>query len=212
MRTAIIKSMTASALVPQFTIESEPCVALLDEQRKRLAALSPVSYSDLFLAACARALRRFPTVNSSLVNDAILEYQEVNIGLAISLPDGLVAPAIRRADQLTVAQIAAERERLSAAARENALSPADMFSTTFTVSNLGSLGVRRFRALVVPPQAAILALGAITPDRTVSLSLSCDHRVLDGAGAAEFLGHLVELIEQPEWLSELSAPNPGGSV
>lgn len=212
MRKAIIKSMTASALVPQFMIESEPSVAALGEQRSRLAGDSPVSYSDVFVATCARALRRFPAVNSSLVDDAILEHQEVNIGLAISLSDGLIAPAIRGADGLTLAEIAAERERLSAAARENALSAEDMFSTTFTVSNLGPFGVRRFRALVVPPQAAILALGAITPDRTLSLSLSCDHRVLDGAGAAEFLGHLVDLIEAPGWLAELSSPSVSSAV
>jgi pyruvate dehydrogenase E2 component (dihydrolipoamide acetyltransferase) len=212
MRKAIIKSMTASALVPQFTIESEPSVAALGECRSRLAGDSRVSYSDLFVATCARALRRFPAVNSSLADDAIVEHQEVNIGLAISLPDGLIAPAIRGADGLTLAEIAAERERLSTAARENALSAEDMFSSTFTVSNLGPFGVRRFRALVVPPQAAILALGAITPDRTLSLSLSCDHRVIDGAGAAEFLGRLVELIEEPGWIAELPSPSAASAI
>lgn len=200
MRRAIVKSMTASALVPQFTIESEPNVEALAERRTELQRADPaISYSDLAVAACARALTKFPALNSSLVEDAIVEHGEVNIGLAVALPDGLIAPAIRHADRMTLSQIADERQRLAQAAQHNALTAEDVFSTTFTISNLGPFGVRRFRALVVPPQAAILALGAITPERTLSLALSCDHRVLDGAVAAEFLGCLVGLLESPEW-------------
>ena len=201
MRRAIVKSMTASALVPQFTIESEPSVEALAERRTELQRADPaISYSDLVAAACARALTKFPALNSSLVEDAIVEHGEVNIGLAIALPDGLIAPAICHADRMTLSQIAAERQRLAQCAHHNTLTAEDVFSTTFTISNLGPFGVRRFRALVVPPQAAILALGAITPARTLSLALSCDHRVLDGAVAAEFLGHLVGLVESPAWL------------
>lgn len=200
MRRAIVKSMTASALVPQFTIESEPRVEALAERRTELQRADPaISYSDLVVAACARALTKFPALNSSLVEDAIVEHGEVNIGLAVALPDGLIAPAIRHADRKTLSQIAAERQRLAEAAQHNALTAEDVFSTTFTISNLGPFGVRRFRALVVPPQAAILALGAITPERTLSLALSCDHRVLDGAVAAEFLSCLVGLLESPAW-------------
>ena len=200
MRRAIVKSMTASALVPQFTIEWEPSVEALAERRTALRRADPaISYSDLVVAACARALTKFPALNSSLVEEAIVEHGEVNIGLAVALPDGLIAPAIRQADRMTLSQIAAERQRLADAAQHNALTAADVFSTTFTISNLGPFGVRRFRALVVPPQAAILALGAITPERTLSLALSCDHRVLDGAVAAEFLGYLVGLLESPAW-------------
>jgi pyruvate dehydrogenase E2 component (dihydrolipoamide acetyltransferase) len=207
MRRAIVKSMTASALVPQFTIESEPSVAALAEQRTQLQRADPaISYSDLVVAASARSLVQFPALNSSLVEDAIVEHGEVNIGLAVALSEGLIAPAICHANRLTLSQIAAERQRLAEAARQDALSAQDIFSTTFTISNLGPFGVRRFRALVVPPQAAILALGAITPEQTLSLALSCDHRVLDGAVAAEFLSHLVGLIERPAWFEQLLDP------
>ena len=124
-------------------------------------------------------------------------------GPAIALPDGLIAPAIREADARTLPEIAGERRRLAAAAAAGTLGPDDLFSTTFTISNLGPLGVRRFRALVVPPQAAILAVGAITERHELSLALSCDHRVLDGAPAARFLATVVELLEAPEWADEL---------
>jgi pyruvate dehydrogenase E2 component (dihydrolipoamide acetyltransferase) len=215
MRRAIVKAMTASALVPQFTIESEPSLAALADRRRRLQRSgATVSYTDLFVAACARALLAYPAVNSSFAEDAILEHPEVNVGVAIALPGGVIAPAIRHADQLTVQEIGPERERLSIAAHDGTLTPADMSSATFTISNLGPFGVRRFRALVVPPQAAILALGAITPERTISLALSCDHRVLDGALAAEFLAELVQMLETPDWLDGAleSLIEPPGSV
>ncbi len=201
MRRAIAKSMTASALVPQFTIESDADLDALAEFRRELQSTGvSVSYSDLFVAATARALKQHPRLNSSYGEDAVLEHQVVNIGIAVALEDGLIAPAIREADQLTLAEIAQARERLTAAAQAGTLTPEDVFSTTFTISNLGTYGVRRFRALVVPPQAGILALGAITPEGQVSLSLSCDHRVLDGAHGAEFLRDLVGLLERSDWL------------
>ena len=201
MRRAIAKSMTASALVPQFTIESDADLDALAEFRRELQSTGvSVSYSDVFVAATARALKQHPRLNSSYGEDAVLEHQVVNIGIAVALEDGLIAPAIREADQLTLAEIAQARERLTAAAQAGTLTPEDVFSTTFTISNLGTYGVRRFRALVVPPQAGILALGAITPEGQVSLSLSCDHRVLDGAHGAEFLRDLVGLLERSDWL------------
>jgi pyruvate dehydrogenase E2 component (dihydrolipoamide acetyltransferase) len=206
MRRAIAKSMTASALVPQFTIESDADLDALAEFRRELQSTGvSVSYSDVFVAATARALKQHPRLNSSYGEDAVLEHQVVNIGIAVALEDGLIAPAIREADQLTLAEIAQARERLTAAAQAGTLTPEDVFSTTFTISNLGTYGVRRFRALVVPPQAGILALGAITPEGQVSLSLSCDHRVLDGAHGAEFLRDLVGLLERTDWLDPTQA-------
>lgn len=204
MRRAIVKSMSASALVPQFTIESDARLDALEDRRDELGRGGvSLSYSDVLVAACARTLRAHLNVNASFDEDAIVEHAEINVGLAIALPDGLIAPAIRGADTLSLAGLAAERERLTAAARAGTLAPDELFSTTFTISNLGPFGVRRFRALVVPPQAAILALGALTPEKTMSLSLSCDHRVLDGAPAAAFLRELAVLLEQPGWLDEL---------
>jgi pyruvate dehydrogenase E2 component (dihydrolipoamide acetyltransferase) len=200
MRRAIAKAMTASALIPQFTIEAEARLDALAELRRRLASTGgSISYSDLFVAATARALKRHPLVNSSYADDAILEHQVVNVGVAVALPDGLIAPAIQNADRLTIVEIAQVRKRLSTAALEATLTPEDIFSATFTISNLGPYGVIRFRPLVVPPQAGILGLGAITEGR-VSLSLSCDHRVLDGAHAAEFLRDLVGSLEHSDWL------------
>jgi pyruvate dehydrogenase E2 component (dihydrolipoamide acetyltransferase) len=204
MRRAIVKSMTASALVPQFTIESDARLDVLEARRDELERGGVgLSYSDVFVAACARTLRTHLNVNVSFDEDAIVEHPEINVGLAIALPDGLVAPAIRAADTLSFAGLAAERERLTVAARAGTLAPEEIFSTTFTISNLGPFGVRRFRALVVPPQAAILALGALTPEKTMSLSLSCDHRVLDGAPAAAFLRDLAVTLEQPGWMDDL---------
>lgn len=208
MRRAIAKSMTASALVPQFTIERDARLAVLVEWCDSAASSGVrVSLSDAIVAATARTLRAHPTLNSSFAEDAILVHHEINIGFALDAPDGLIAPAIRRADGLSLIALGIERERLAEAARVGSLGTDDLLFTTFTVSNLGPLGIRRFRALVVPPQAAILALGALTADRELSLSLSCDHRVVDGAPAARFLADLVSLLEEPSWLGDL-LPRP----
>jgi pyruvate dehydrogenase E2 component (dihydrolipoamide acetyltransferase) len=202
MRRSIVKAMEASALVPQFTVERDVDVAPLAHRRERYAG-SGAGLSDVLVAASARALVAHPEVNASFDTDAIVEHDVRNIGLAIALPDGLIAPAIKDADALTLPEIAGERRRLAAAAAAGTLGPDDLFSTTFTISNLGPLGVRRFRALVVPPQAAILAVGAITERDELSLALSCDHRVLDGAPAARFLAAVAELLEAPGWADEL---------
>jgi pyruvate dehydrogenase E2 component (dihydrolipoamide acetyltransferase) len=201
MRASIAKSMSASALVPQFTVEMDADLGSLAEWRARRE--DRPSYADVVVAACARALVDHPQLNASFADDAILEHAVRNIGVGIALPDGLIAPAIRDADALELTALTAERRRLTAAAESGRLTPEDMFSATFTVSNLGPLGVRRFRALVVPPQAAILALGALTASSAMSLSLSCDHRVVDGAPAARFLGDVVERLQAPAWLDDL---------
>lgn len=196
LRAAVAKTVTASAAVPQFTIDYDvntASLAVLRESR-------PFAWSDLVTAATGRALRRHPRLNASWAQDAIIEHPSVNVGLAIALDDGLVAPAICNADQLSIAEIAAERNRLTCAARDGTLTPADLFSATFTVSNLGSLGVARFTALVLPPQAAILAVGGIRPGGALRLTLACDHRVVDGFPAAVFLRDLVARLEEPSWL------------
>jgi len=212
LRKAIAKSMTASALVPQFTVEYDVPLGELQSLRARWkAAGADVSVADVLTAACARALRRHPGVNASWTDSEILQHSEVNIGLAVALPDGLVAPAVLRADTLDLAGLAAERRRLTAAAQAGALTPEELLSGTFTVSNLGPFGVSRFRALVVPTQAAILAVGGLRPDGSLTLALSCDHRVLDGAPGAEFLRDLAVSLIEPAWLDEL-APAPAGGV
>jgi pyruvate dehydrogenase E2 component (dihydrolipoamide acetyltransferase) len=197
--------MCASATVPQFTIESDADLGALSDLRRSLDDDARPSYADLLSAVCAQALLAHPRLNASYDEDAIVEHGEINIGLAVAVDDGLVAPAIMGADRRSLTELAAERKRLTDAANAGTLTPADLLSATFTISNLGPLGVRRFRALVVPPQAAILAVGKITDDQSISLSLSCDHRVLDGAPAALFLGDLVTRLENPKWVHEALA-------
>jgi pyruvate dehydrogenase E2 component (dihydrolipoamide acetyltransferase) len=170
-----------------------------------------LTYTDLILKALSLALRDFPLLNSSLIGDEITVYTDINIGLAISIPDGLVVPPIQGVDRLSLAQIAVERERLVKKARENALSLDDVTGGTFTLSNLGTYGVDSFTAVINPPQAAILAVGAILEKTAVSknqiiirpemcISLSADHRVIDGVLAAQFLAKVKELLEKPSLL------------
>jgi pyruvate dehydrogenase E2 component (dihydrolipoamide acetyltransferase) len=202
LRRAIAKGMTASAAVPQFTVESDADLRAVAQLRETLDTDARPSYADLLTAACAQALVAHPRLNASFDEDAIIEHEEVNIGLAVAVPDGLVAPAVLGADRRSLAELAAERRRLTEAATAGTLTPADLLSATFTISNLGPLGVRRFRALVVPPQAAILAVGRLTADQAMSLSLSCDHRVVDGAPAALFLADVVQRLTDPGWVRE----------
>jgi pyruvate dehydrogenase E2 component (dihydrolipoamide acetyltransferase) len=214
MRGAIARAMSASAAVPQFTLESDASLRALRAIRAETGLHEAgVSVTDYLLAACAGALTTHPRLNASFDEDAILEHVPINVAVAVSLDDGLIAPALRDADRLDLRALAAERARLTAAATAGALTPADVLSATFTISNLGSYGVRRFRALVVPPQAAILAVGAATADDAVALSLSCDHRVIDGAPAAIFLGDVVSALESEIWLRSVSlGPNAGSAT
>src|SRR2546421_1117867 len=191
MRRTIARTMTMSAGIPQFTIEREVDTGELVTSRG-----SP-SIADLLVAACARSLRSHPRLNASFTEKGVLEHEAINVGLAINLKDGLIAPAIMDADRLDLRAIAAERERLTTAATEGRLRPEEVLNTTFTISNLGPVGVRRFQALVVPPQAAILAVGAVTRDQCMSLCLSCDHRLVDGLPAALILRDVVEFLEHP---------------
>jgi pyruvate dehydrogenase E2 component (dihydrolipoamide acetyltransferase) len=192
MRRAIAELMTASAQVPQFTLEATVSV----DRRKRSL---DVSYSTVVLAACARTLHEFPVVNSSFDEDSLIEHADVNIGIAVALEHGLIVPVVHHADRRTLGELDGERRRLVEAAREGSLAANDLIGGTFSVSNLGPLGIERFRALVLPPQAAILAVGAVRQDR-LALSLSCDHRVLDGEPAARFLTGIIDRLEHLDWL------------
>lgn len=167
-----------------------------------------ITYTDLLVRLAAAALSLHPRVNGSWHNGAITLNSEINVGLAVAVDDGLVVPVIRHADTLGLGQIAARRVELVAKANAGKLSPDDLAGGTFTISNLGMYGVDAFNAIVNPPQAAILAVSRIA-DRVVpvngqpgvqpmlTLSLSCDHRVVDGARGAQFLAALAELIENP---------------
>jgi pyruvate dehydrogenase E2 component (dihydrolipoamide acetyltransferase) len=145
-----------------------------------------------------------PDVNASYTDDGIVRHEQRNVAVAVALDGGLISPVIAGADTLTLAELGAERVRLTAAANAGTLTPEEVLSATFTISNLGPLGVRRFNALVVPPQAAILAVGALERD-SIALTLSSDHRVLDGAPAALFLGQVRDQLEDEAWLERLFA-------
>ncbi len=172
-----------------------------------------VSVTDLLVRATAAALARHPQANAAWADGSIRLNDEVNVGIAVAVEDGLVVPVIHGADRLGVGEIAARREDVVTRAREGALRPEDVERGTFTISNLGMFGVDAFNAVVNAPQAAILAVGRIV-ERVVpvdgapgvrpmmALTLSCDHRVIDGARAAQFLSELAALIEEPAGLAD----------
>jgi pyruvate dehydrogenase E2 component (dihydrolipoamide acetyltransferase) len=176
-----------------------------DHAKKHIPNLT---YTDLLVKLVAAAIAQHPRVNVSWKDGTIVQHTDINIGLAVAIEDGLVVPVIHRADTLSLAEIAARRADLSSRAQAGKLRPADIQGGGFTISNLGMYGVDAFNAIVNPPQAAILAVGRIA-DRvvvvngqpavqpTMVLTLSCDHRGLDGARGAQFLGALAELIEEP---------------
>jgi pyruvate dehydrogenase E2 component (dihydrolipoamide acetyltransferase) len=203
--------MTASwTTAPHFYLVREVnvtrLVSWLEKARKQTGA--HITYTDLLVKLVAAALSQHPRVNTSWKDGALERHADINIGLAVALDDGLVVPVLHRADTLGLKEIAAKREDLVTRAQAGKLRPADIQGGVFTISNLGMYGVDAFSAIVNPPQAAILAVGRIA-DRvvpvngqpavqpTMVLTLSCDHRALDGARGAQFLGALAELIEEP---------------
>ena len=167
-----------------------------------------ITYTDLLVRLVAAALAQHPRINVSWKDGAIVQHPEINIGLAVAIDEGLVVPVIHRADALSLAELATRREELVTRAQSGKLRPADITGGTFTISNLGMFGVDAFNAIVNPPQAAILAVGRIA-DRVVAvngqavvqptmvLTLSCDHRAVDGARGAQFLGALADVVEEP---------------
>lgn len=183
--------------------------AQINEYAATLAQPVKVSVNDLIVKAAALALTRMPQINVSFDGERILYKKRVNIGVAVALEQGLIVPVVRDADKRGLLDLASESRRLAEAARANKLKADDLQGGTFTVSNLGMYDVESFTAIINPPESAILAVGAITPtpvataDRQVvvrdemKLTLSSDHRALDGALAARFLQELKRLLEQP---------------
>jgi pyruvate dehydrogenase E2 component (dihydrolipoamide acetyltransferase) len=167
-----------------------------------------VSVNDVIVKAVATALRAHPEVNVAFAGDKLLRHRRIHVGVAVALPAGLIVPVIRDADTLTITQISAQTRDLATRAREGKLKPEEFTGSTFSVSNLGMFGVDQFTAVINPPEAAILAVGAtkqepvvrdgaITVGHTMRVTLSVDHRALDGATAAKFLADLVGLLENP---------------
>jgi pyruvate dehydrogenase E2 component (dihydrolipoamide acetyltransferase) len=200
--------------VPHFFVSREVDVSALSEARLKLGpAIAKshnvkITHSDLLVVLVAVILQKHPLINSTWTGDGIRANSEINVGLAMAVDDGVVAPVIHKAAQTELGEIAAQRRGLTERARGGKLRPDDITGGTFTISNLGMFGVDAFTAIIIPPQAAILAVGAIA-DRVVpvsglpgirpmmTLTLSSDHRVVGGAGAADFLRDLVEAILNP---------------
>ena len=202
----------AAATVPVFTVSMDADVSQIVAQRKiaRQSGEGPEpSLNDFVVKAAALALRDFPRFNASWVDQHVELYSRVNVGVAVATEDALLVPVIADADGRTLAEIAAESRRLVEAARARTLRPEELQGATFTVSNLGMFGVRSFTAIVDAPQAAILAVGGVRREPAddaaggvafrdvMTLTLSCDHRVVYGADGARFLSRLRELLEQP---------------
>jgi pyruvate dehydrogenase E2 component (dihydrolipoamide acetyltransferase) len=209
-RVMVERLTQAWTTIPHFYLLREVNASRLVAWREKIQNTSTekITYTDLLVRLTAAALRRYPRLNASWQNETIVLNPEINIGLAVAVEEGLVVPVIHRADEMSLSQLAARRAELVNRAKAGKLHLDDLSGGTFTISNLGMYGVDAFNAIVNPPQAAILAVSRIA-DRVVpvngqpavqpmlTLSLSCDHRVVDGARGAEFLQALADLIEEP---------------
>lgn len=167
-----------------------------------------ISFNDFVVKASSMALRKHPTINSSWMGDKIRRNNHINIGVAMAVEDGLLVPVVRFADNKSLSQISAEVKEYSAKAKSKKLQPQDWEGNTFTISNLGMYDIEEFTAIINPPDACILAVGsikqkpvvkngAVVPGNVMKLTLSCDHRVVDGASGAAFLKTLKEYLQQP---------------
>jgi pyruvate dehydrogenase E2 component (dihydrolipoamide acetyltransferase) len=216
MRRTIARRLSQSMQsAPHFYVTSVIDTGKLSELRQQIntyAATDPspikVSFNDLIVKAVALALVRMPQVNVSFAEDRILQKQEVHIGIAVALEQGLIVPVLRDANKRSILDIARASRHLAEAARDNKLRPEEFSGGTFTVSNLGMFDVESFTAVINPPESAILAVGSITPTPVVvdgqvvvrdrmKVTLSSDHRAIDGATAARFLQEVKRLLEEP---------------
>ncbi len=206
----IARRMAESArTIPVFTVSSDVDMSLITELRRGARREGAPSLNDFVVKAAAGALQAFPKLNASFVDGEVECYARVNIGVAVATDDALLVPVVRDADRKSLAEIAAETRRLAEGARSRSLSPEDLSDGTFTVSNLGMFGVRAFTAIIDPPQAAILAVGGVRRAPVedadggvvfrdlMTVTLTCDHRVVYGADGAQFLSRLRDLLERP---------------
>jgi len=211
MRKTIARRLAESKFsAPHFyvTVEVDMGAAVALREQLLNGENVKVSFNDLVLKACAKALPRFPMVNASWGGDKITTHREVHLGVAVSIPDGLITPVVRHADRKSVLEISREVQDLAGRAREKKLRPEEFMGSTFTVSNLGMFEVSEFTAIINPPEAAILAVGSVSKVPVVAdnevavgqrmkLTLSSAHRVVDGALAAQFLQEVRRLLENP---------------
>ena len=211
MRKTIARRLTESKnAAPHFYLTMEIDMDQAVEARQRLNQNAPVkiSINDLVIKAAAMALRQHPAVNTSWLGDRIRQNDHIHIGVAMALPEGLVVPVLRFADQKNLVQIATQTKEYAGKAKEKKLQPQDWEGNTFTISNLGMFGIEAFTAIINPPDACILAVGAVrecpvvrngqlSVGQRMTVTLSCDHRVVDGATGAAFLQSLSLMLRDP---------------
>jgi len=212
MRKTIAKRLVESiGPIPTFYLTAEfdmtHVAELRDEMIKRGAEYK-VSFNDILIKATATALAQHPEVNAHWIGDAIRQFNRVHVGMAVAVEEGLITPVIFDANEKGLSEISAEARELAGRARERRLKPEEYMGATFSISNLGMFGIDQFTAIINPPEAGILAIGAVEEKPIVEdgelvirkrlrVTMSCDHRVIDGATGAKFLQTLRRLIENP---------------
>lgn len=211
MRKVIAKRLGESKFTaPHFylTMEINMEVAMAARNAINADGEVKISFNDFVVKACASALKKHPMINASWLGDKIAIHNVVNIGVAVAVPDGLLVPIVNNADLKSLSQINAEVKELAKKAKDKKLQPQEMTGNTFTISNLGMFDIEEFTAIINPPDACILAVGsiiekpvvkngAIVVGHTMKVTLSCDHRVVDGATGAQFLQTLKAILENP---------------
>jgi pyruvate dehydrogenase E2 component (dihydrolipoyllysine-residue acetyltransferase) len=215
MRKAIIRSMTQSKIpVPHFYLASEidmEKISIFQREWTELENGYKITITDILIKASALALKKVPQVNASFQEDHLEYHKEAHIGIAVGLTDGIITPVIKHCELKSLGQIAQETKPLIERARERRLSPEEYTGATFSISNLGPYDVDHFIAIITPPEAAVLAVGSIREvpivrdcniliGKKMQVTLSCDHRVIDGIGGATFLQELKKVIEHPSLL------------
>ena len=213
VRRTIARRLSEAWQAPHFAVSMSADMRRVIALRETLLERTPEgaarpTYSDVLTKLCALALLRHPSLNAHYEGEQVRRFGTAHVGIAVAIPDGLVVPVLRSVERLTIPELATARVELVERTRASRLQPADLAGGTFTISNLGMYGVERFFAVLNPPQVAILAVGAIE-DRVVAedgepavrprmeMTLSCDHRAVDGATASQFLGTLKAFLEEP---------------
>lgn len=211
MRKVIAKRLSESKFsAPHFYITMDINMDRAIDARKALNSNgdTKISFNDLVIKSCALALKKHPAINSAWMGDRIRQSDHVHIGVAVAVEDGLLVPVLRHVDLMSLGNISANVKDLASKAKDKKLQPADWEGNTFTISNLGMFGIEEFTAIVNPPDAAILAVGgikqvpvvkdgAVVPGNVMKVTLSCDHRVIDGASGAAFLQTIKGFLENP---------------
>ena len=215
IRQTIAKRLVTSlGPVPHFFLTTDIEMDRAAEMRRGINALDPdlkISINDIVIKVAAAALIQHPEVNASFQEKFVRYYEHADIGVAVAIEDGLITPVVRAADQKSLSQIAAEVRELAERARAKRLKPEEYTGATFSISNLGMFGIDEFTAVINPPEGAILAVGAMTPKPVVRdneivvrqimrVTMSCDHRVIDGATGAKFLQTFKKILENPLYL------------